>query len=130
QSKIEDNNVWAVSDLGSFQFTFKIFLMQKGKDIYDAEGNLAFEKSDMIEYLEIWERLRAAGAAPPAAVTAEEQDVPELRLISSGQVAMHMQNANQLVGMQRVNDETLELISVPSGNNGAMTQDFNGTFIS
>lgn len=49
---------------------FEVWLRQQGKTLY-SKGGLGFKESDAEDWFQLWEDLRADGAAPPAGLTAE-----------------------------------------------------------
>ena len=52
---------------------FNTFIRQQGKEFFDDEA-LGFEREDLVEYWQMWEELRAAGALPPQALMQEYTD--------------------------------------------------------
>ncbi|MCP2169381.1 ABC transporter substrate-binding protein [Goodfellowiella coeruleoviolacea] len=66
--RIHDANgqVHGVTDFGMNEDAFEIWLRQRGKALYTADGELGFAKSDLAEYWRLSQRFRDTGAATPA----------------------------------------------------------------
>ncbi|TDD20094.1 ABC transporter substrate-binding protein [Nonomuraea diastatica] len=61
---------WALADSSAQHNHLQVFLRQKGKDWFTADGTaLGFAKEDLAEWWTFWAGLRAKGVVPPADVT-------------------------------------------------------------
>lgn len=109
--------VYAMSDSGDDTRGFRVFLRQRDKLFFDGE-QLGFEQQDLIDYWQMWEDLRAAGALPPAAVTQETGDLGHAdSMLVKGQIAIQVTSGNQHKLFQAHIDTQLGLAPFPHSNN-------------
>ncbi|TDF98744.1 ABC transporter substrate-binding protein [Paenibacillus piri] len=112
---------------------FGYFLRQRGKDVYSKEGKLGFEKQDMIDWFNYWDKLRKDGIIPPAPVVAEyaNKSAQESMLVK-GVVALTVSagGANQLGIYQSFVKDQLEAGRIPTLPNGKHGEDLGGIFFS
>lgn len=111
------------SSLGSY-------LAAYGKELY-RDGQIKFDKQDMINWFTLWDELRKAGAIVPAEVqVANSPNAVDKSLLVKGQVAIQSASASQVFGFQEVTEDQLGLITNPYGavSNG-MTPPISGQFI-
>ncbi len=104
---------YGVEDSSLYENSFQNWLRQRGKDLYTAEGELAFEESDVVEWYEFWADMRESGAAPPADVQALDQRSIETHMVSLGNVAMGFAHSNQLVGFSAINEDEIVMRVFP-----------------
>jgi multiple sugar transport system substrate-binding protein len=74
-----------------------MWMRSRGKDFFTEDGKLGFGKQDLIEWFELWARLRAAGAVPPPQLSAEE--IPktfEQRLFAAAKMVITNNTTNNL----------------------------------
>ena len=77
------------------------WLRQKGKALYTADGKLAFDEADAVEWFKLWADLRASGAT----VSAEDQALDataaiDTTMITLGKAGTTFANSNQLIAFQ------------------------------
>ncbi|GAA3720416.1 extracellular solute-binding protein [Nonomuraea antimicrobica] len=61
---------WALADSSAQHNHLQVFLRQKGKDWFSADGKaLGFAKEDLVEWWKLWADLRDKGVVPPPDVT-------------------------------------------------------------
>jgi multiple sugar transport system substrate-binding protein len=100
------------------------WLRQRGKDLYNAEGKLAFTKDDLAEWFALWDALRKAGAiCPPEMLSGSDSATGNHPLIS-GQIAMT--TGWGLAQMQPLTQHALDIVVVPRGGNGKTGQALSG----
>lgn len=92
---------------------FENYLRQRGKALYTAEGQIAFDVADVAEWFDMWARLRDAGAVPPADIQELDQLNIDTSLLSQSKVAVAYANSNELVGYQKLNKDPLALANFP-----------------
>lgn len=110
-----DEGQWAIPDMsGIMEGVFKTFLYQRDKSFFSEDEKLGFEKQDMIEYLNIWDELRKAGALPPPDVQEEySRDKPEQTMFAQGKTAMFMTPAHQFNAFQVASEDQFEINRLP-----------------
>jgi len=92
---------------------FKVWLLQRGKYAFTETGDLGFDKSDLTDWLELWQMLRDEGAAPPADITAEAGGTFDSSALIRGYAANHQTYANALASMQALTESRLQLTTIP-----------------
>ncbi|MFC4597688.1 ABC transporter substrate-binding protein [Cohnella hongkongensis] len=123
--------IWATGDYSMDEYEFRAFFLSRSKDMYSADGKLGFDKQDLIDWLTIWERLRDAGATPPPEVQAEyPNEIPENGMFGLGKVAMLMRPQNQFNSNQKVMEDNVDIVRIPTGDDRSLGQDLDGTHIS
>jgi multiple sugar transport system substrate-binding protein len=106
-------NVYGVNDAGYWDQTLELFMRQQGKRFFDG-GELGFDRDDLIEYWSMWERLRQAGAIPPADLTSEYAGVSHAdSMLVRGTIAMQMMSGNQHKLYQDQTEDELGLTTLP-----------------
>lgn len=112
------SEAWASEDEGGTYRGLDMFLMQRGKSMFNG-NQLGFEKQDLIDWYSIWDELRKAGVVPPASIQAEEGDKPqEQSMLARGRVAMVSKSSNQLKIFQKAMKDELRIVSYPTDPNG------------
>ncbi|WP_159623072.1 ABC transporter substrate-binding protein [Ruania rhizosphaerae] len=96
---------------------FKVWLLQRGKYAFTADGQLGFERSDLEDWITYWEMLREEGAAPPSDITAEAGTFESSALIR-GYAINHQTYANALNSMQALTESRLALTTLPIDPDG------------
>ena len=95
-----------------------MWMRSRGKDFFDAQGKLAFNKEDLTTWFELWARLRAAHAVPPPQISVEE--IPktyEQRLFVLGKQVMAGNTTNNLKTRQDyIPNEKLVMTRYPTNN--------------
>lgn len=110
---------YGIEDSSGYEPSLQNWLRQRGKDLYTAEGELAFDVNDMVAWYEFWADMRAAGATPPPDVQALDQRSIETNQVSLGNVAMGIANSNQLVGFSQINTDRIVMRVLPLVEEGA-----------
>jgi multiple sugar transport system substrate-binding protein len=100
------------------------WLRQRGKDLYNADGKLAFTKDDLSEWFAMWDKLRKAGAICPPEMLANTDSAAGNHPLISGNIAMT--TGWGLAQMQPLTQHTLDIVVVPRGSNGKTGQALNG----
>jgi multiple sugar transport system substrate-binding protein len=107
-------------DSGAFQ----PWLRQRGKDLYDSSGALAFDADDLTEWFTFWAGLRKTGAVCPTTLLANAGDASGTHPLIAGQIAMT--TGWGLAQMQPLTQHTLKLVVVPRSSDGKTGQALNG----
>lgn len=89
------------------------WLRQRDKELYTADGKLAFDEGDATEWFTMWSKLREAGVC----VSAEDQAIDtgplETTMLVLGKAAMLQSNSNQLVAFQTLVQDKLGMVGFP-----------------
>lgn len=110
-------DIYGVNDSGGWIDTLILYMRQQGKKLFEGDA-LGFTKEDLTAYWSIWEELRAAGAIPPAEMTAEFEGASHTdSLLARGTIAMQLMSGNQHKLYQAATEDPLGLTSLPRSNN-------------
>ncbi|ADU29611.1 ABC transporter substrate-binding protein [Evansella cellulosilytica] len=125
---------WGVQDMsgGQLQPNFRYFVRQRGNDLFDDEGKLAFDEDDVREWWTMWDDLRQAGAIPDAATGNEFEGAPlEANMFVTGRTALVQIPANQLyLYQQQFDDGELRMVRMPHIEGGANGEYIEGAYLS
>ncbi len=117
-SKINPGKYWGASDNSRWEQGFEQWLNQRGKMLYTADGKAAFSRDDVAAWFDLWDKLRKAGAIPPADVGATNNGKVEEYEITRGLAAMSFVNSNQIVAFQGINKNKLAISVFPRAKTG------------
>lgn len=110
---------WGMQDAGGVEPSLDVWLRQRGKALYTADGKAGFDAKDMGDWFSFWDDLRKKGAVPPADVQALDKAAPESSMLALGRAAAISTNSNQLVAHQALSKTKLAMTMQPSGGAGA-----------
>ena len=79
-----DGESVGLTDFGWSWETFQVWLRQQDKDLYTEDAELAFERADVVEYMELLDRFRSEGASTEGSVTAQIDGAVENSPVSRG----------------------------------------------
>jgi multiple sugar transport system substrate-binding protein len=102
-----------------YAYVLDVWLRQRGKALFTAEGPLGFGVDDAKEFYAYWEDLRIKNGTVTADLQTQEQNIIETNPLSRGSSAMGFTYSNQLVGYQAVMPNKLGITMVPSAGGGA-----------
>jgi ABC-type glycerol-3-phosphate transport system substrate-binding protein len=103
---------------------FIAYVQSQGKQLFDQQGKLGFDKDLLVGYWSMWEQLRKAGVTIDAAAQADEPTQPEESYVAQGRVMVDSRPGNALTPSQATLDgkgkggklTTLPLPSGPAGS--------------
>ncbi|MGH3089189.1 MAG: ABC transporter substrate-binding protein, partial [Rubrobacteraceae bacterium] len=95
------------------------WMRQRGKALFTEGGDLAFERSDLVEWFEYWRDLRESGAAAPADLQATAIGDVQNMLVAQRKAAVDFQNSNQLTAYASVIEDEVGIHMFPQGGGGA-----------
>ena len=110
---------WGAPYGARYASVLDVWLRQRGKSLFSAEGLLGFGVDDAKEWYAYWEDLRAKNGTVTADVQSQEQNIIETNPLSRGNSAMGFTYSNQLVGYQAVMPNKLGITMVPGLGGGA-----------
>jgi multiple sugar transport system substrate-binding protein len=103
---------YATNNSGGGETAFELWLRQKGKALYNAEG-LAFDATDAAEWFEFWRKMSEDGLAPPADAIALQQPNPENNGITLQQTASSPMWSNEANPIGKLLPFPLEMVQLP-----------------
>lgn len=101
-------------NMGSQEPRLQTWVRSRGKDLYSAEGELAFDVQDVIDYFEYWKMMQDEGLTQPADVQAQDSGKMEERMHVIGKSLVGFIHSNQLVGNQQLMKDEVELVMIPN----------------
>jgi multiple sugar transport system substrate-binding protein len=110
---------FGTGDAGGNEQAFEVWLRQRGKELYTADGHVAFDGQDAAEWFAYWDDLRKRKACVPANVQALDKLNIETNALTLGKAAVGFANSNQLLGFQALNQNPLSLSMFPGGGTGS-----------
>jgi len=116
----KSNGMRLMADGSGNEPALENYLRQNGKALYTADGKVAFEADDIINYFKLWVDLRNANVC----VSAEDQALDasaaiDTTMITLKKAATTYANSNQLIAFQAVNDDPLTMTNFPRIKAGA-----------
>jgi multiple sugar transport system substrate-binding protein len=121
-SKVNPGKYWGSSDSSRLEQVFEQWLISRGKSLYTADGKPGFTPDDVALWFDMWDKLRTAGAIPPAQVSATNTGRIEEYEITRGLAATAFINSNQVVAFQALNRNELALGMYPRVKGGSSGQ--------
>ena len=103
------------SDMGYFEPALEVWVRQRGKQLYTADGKMGFERDDIAAWFDYWDKLRKAGGAVTGDLQAMHRNTPETDMLTTGRSAMTFAHANQIVAWQGLNKSKLGMTMFPQG---------------
>ncbi|MFC0272639.1 ABC transporter substrate-binding protein [Metabacillus herbersteinensis] len=133
-NKASNGEIWGSADMsgGQLQPNIRYFLRQKGKDLFDDEGNLSFTKEDVVEWWTMWDELRKEGAIPDAATSTEYEGASlEQNLFVTGKTAVQQLPANQIyLYQQQFQEGEIQIVRMPEVEGGENGEYIEGAYLS
>ncbi|HUN48472.1 MAG TPA: ABC transporter substrate-binding protein [Stellaceae bacterium] len=109
---------FGMQDAGRYEPALEVWLRQRGRALYGADGKLGFDEQDAAEWFALWDGLRKRGGAAAPDVQALDMGEIDSSLLTSGKAAIAFANSNQLVGYQALNKSKLAMTMYPGGGAG------------
>ncbi len=119
-AKAGGGKIAGAADMGGEEAVLEIWLLQKGKSLYDKDGKLGFTQADVEEWFRYWEGLRAAGVVPPPDVTsaALTGNLTNDEVVDN-KAAISFAGINQVTALQGLTKAKLGMVSLPERPGGA-----------
>lgn len=111
--------VYGVSDGGGDDAgAFQIFLRQRRKDLFTADGALGYAEQDLEEWLAYWDEMRRRRAAAPGDITSAAHNDSAKNPLINGRVAMTFGSGLE-ISLPPLTDHELDFVPVPAGPSGS-----------
>jgi len=107
------DNFYGTSDASGVEVPFENFLRQRGRALYTAEGELAFDETDAAAWFALWDEMRKAGACVTADMQASDQNTIETSMLIQGRAACNFGLANAIGPIRNLTPETIALAPYP-----------------
>src|SRR5690606_36095203 len=102
----------STDDCGS-EPVLETWLRQRGKNLYNTDGTLAYDEADVTDWFQMWADMRAAGAVPPADVQALDHGDVDTSLLAQSRAALAFANSNQYVAYSSLTQDALGMAPYP-----------------
>jgi multiple sugar transport system substrate-binding protein len=109
-------------NMGSLEPRLQTWLRGRGKDLYTAEGQLAYEEQDLADYFAYWKMMQDEGLTPPADIQAQDTGKMEEKMNVIGKAALGFIHSNQLVAAQNLMQDEIDFVMVPAEAGGPPAQ--------
>jgi multiple sugar transport system substrate-binding protein len=106
---------FGTTDGCSFESALDVFMRQRGKTLYTADGHLGYARDDIAAWFDYWDRLRRSGGAVPGEIQAAYRNTAETDMVTTGHAVFTWQHSNLIVGWQAVNRNRLGMTMLPQG---------------
>ena len=119
-AKASGGKIAGAADMGGEEAVLEVWLLERGKSLYDKDGKLGFTQADVEEWFRYWETLRAEGVVPPSDVTsaALNGNLTNDEVVDS-KAAISFAGINQVVALQALTKAKLGMVSLPTLPGGA-----------
>lgn len=114
-------NYYATLDASGIEIVFESWLRQRGKALFDADGQLDFAAADAVEWFDYWADIRDFGGCVPEDVQVLYKHSIETSPLTLGYAAMDFAHSNMFLSFQQRLSQKLGLTAFPvtaGGNPG------------
>lgn len=110
---LKKQNYWGAPYGARYHYALDVWLRQRDKLLFNADGKLGFNLEDVTEFLNYWEDLRKRGGCTPADVQSLDQLLIDSNALATGKAAIALAYSNQLIGYQLLSKTKLALTTFP-----------------
>jgi multiple sugar transport system substrate-binding protein len=115
--------MYFTQNMGFEEPRFEAWVRQRGKELYTADGQLAYDLEDLTDHFAFWFQLQEDGLTPPADLQAPaNMGKMEESMIVTGHVLFQFIHSNQLVANQKLVPDELNITMVPNQKGGTPGQ--------
>ncbi|MEV6288557.1 extracellular solute-binding protein [Kribbella sp. NPDC051770] len=127
------SGVFASGSRGGVPNYFIAYQLANGKQLFTDDGKLGFTKESLVEYWDMWEKLRKDGVTMGADAQADEPEGAEQNFIAQGRVMTDSMPGNALTPASatladKAGGQKLNTLPMPSGPNGSGNAIFTSGF--
>ena len=111
--------VYFSQNMGFEEPRLESWVRQRGKDLYTADGQLAYDLEDLTDYFAFWFQMQEDGLTPPADMqAAANSGKMEESMLVTGHALFQFIHSNQLVANQKLVTDELNITMVPNQKDG------------
>ncbi|WEJ32942.1 ABC transporter substrate-binding protein [Devosia sp. SD17-2] len=107
------SGMFGLADASGVEVPFENFLRQRGKALYTADGEIAFDTSDARDWFALWQDMRKSGACVPADVQATDLNTVETSMLVQQRAALAFGLANAIGPTRNAMQDSVGLIAYP-----------------
>lgn len=101
------------TDDSGTESVLETWLRQRGKQLYNVDGTLAYDEADVTDWFQMWADMRASGAVPPADVQALDHGDVDTSLFALQRAALAFANSNQYVAYKSLTQDAIGMAPYP-----------------
>jgi multiple sugar transport system substrate-binding protein len=106
-------------NMGFEEPRFEAWVRQRGKELYTADGKLAYDVEDIADFFAFWFQLQEDGLTPPADLQSPANTGKmEESMLVTGHALFQFIHSNQLVANQKLVQDELSITMVPNQKDG------------
>lgn len=108
-------DVYGTADSSGDISVYEIWVRQRGKELYNTDGTLAFEVQDVEDWFNYWSQLRSSGACVTPAIQATFVGGPSTSTLVHGKSVFVITHSNELEAYQALTPHTIQPLLIPNG---------------
>ncbi|WP_421723763.1 ABC transporter substrate-binding protein [Bauldia sp.] len=112
------DGMFFVSNMGGQENMLETWTRQRGKGLYTADGELAFDQQDLQDFWQFWMDLQVAGLTPPADVQALDTGKMDEMMLINRRTLFDFLHSNQLVAAQNLMEDEIGITMIPNQPGG------------
>lgn len=106
-------NFWGMVNGARYNYVFDVWLHQRGKMLFTAEGQFGFDVEDARAWYAYWDKLNKAGATVAADVQSGDTHQLDTNPLTKGNAAMAFNFSNQFTAYQKTLPQKLGMTTLP-----------------
>jgi multiple sugar transport system substrate-binding protein len=108
-----------VDNMGYREPMLETWVRQRGKALYDEDGQLGYDLDDLTAFFAFWKGLQDEGLTPPADVQSQDSDGKmETSMLVTGRSLFGFSHSNQLVANQKLVPDEINIVMIPNQTDG------------
>jgi multiple sugar transport system substrate-binding protein len=113
------DGMFFVQNMGYWEPRLEAWVRQRGKALYDEDGQLGYELADLTDFFGYWKDLQDKGLTPPADVQSQDSDGKmETSMLVTGKSLFGGTWSNQLVANQKLVPDEVGITMFPNQPGG------------
>ena len=113
KSKLPEG-MYLIANQGFQEPMLETWMRQRGKELYTADGKLAYELDDLVAFWEFWNKMLEDGMTPPPDLQAQATGKMEEMMLLTGHSLFDFLHSNQLVAAQKLSKDELGITMIPN----------------
>jgi multiple sugar transport system substrate-binding protein len=107
---------FGTSDGGLNEPALEVWVRGRGRLLYNEDGRIGFQRDDVAEWFDYWDKLRRAGGATPADIQALYRYTTETSMLTTNRSAIEFTHSNLLIAHQGLIQDRLGMTAYPRGD--------------
>ena len=108
------------ANMGPLEPRLETWVRQRGKALYTADGQLAYDVEDLADFFAFWLQMQEDGLTPPADLMAQATATGKMEetMLVTGHALFDFVHSNQLVGTQKLVPDEVGITMIPNQKGG------------